>query len=234
MAPSKLDTNISPQEIDFATLIQQHTMNAGIPFTPDQARLCALHVQLMLEWNTRFNLTRITDPEEIVVKHLLDSIAPATSLPSSGPALDIGTGAGFPGIPLKIFYQDLDMCLLDARRKKVGFLEAVIANLGLQGHRASHGRWEEFARAPENRNLFCLITMRAVKLEPNYLSLAVPTLALGGVFAWWSGPESESAAEDLMKKALPAGLEFAGKIPYSLPGIERPRSVWTWEKTGEE
>lgn len=232
MAPSKLDTNTSAPEDDFISLILQYTAKAGIPFTPQQARLCVLHMQMMLEWNTRFNLTRITDPEEIVIKHLLDSIAPAASLPSSGPALDIGTGAGFPGIPLKIFHQDLDMCLLDARRKKVGFLEAVIANLGLQGHRAVHGRWEEFARAPENRSLFRLITMRAVKLEPKYLSLAVPTLARGGVFAWWSGPESESAAEDMIRKTLPARLEFAGKIPYSLPGIERPRSVCTWKKTG--
>ena len=92
---------------EFADLILKFTGKAGIALTEQQAHLLSLHIQLMLQWNTRLNLTRITGREEIIVKHLLDSILPAKFLPSSGNALDVGTGAGFPGIPLKIVYPGL-------------------------------------------------------------------------------------------------------------------------------
>ena len=118
---------------EFTDLILKFTGKAGIALTERQAQLLSLHIQLMLEWNPRLNLTRITGREEIIVKHLLDSILPAKFLPSSGHALDVGTGAGFPGIPLKIVYPDLQMVLLDSSRKKVSFLAAVAAALGLKG-----------------------------------------------------------------------------------------------------
>ncbi|MHC1725594.1 MAG: 16S rRNA (guanine(527)-N(7))-methyltransferase RsmG [Syntrophobacteraceae bacterium] len=87
-------------------------------FTDAEANLCTRHVNLMLEWNRRLNLTRIVSHNDIIVKHLLDSIVPAKYLPHSGPALDVGTGAGFPGIPLKIMSPALDFLLLDSNRKK--------------------------------------------------------------------------------------------------------------------
>ena len=103
---------------EFAGLILKFSGSAGIHLTEKQALLLSRHIRIMLEWNSRLNLTRITEPEEIIIKHLLDSILPAKFLPSSGYALDVGTGAGFPGIPLKIVYPDLHMLLLDSNRKK--------------------------------------------------------------------------------------------------------------------
>ena len=151
-------------DAEFTDLILKSTRKAGISLTERQADLFSLHIQLLLQWNTRLNLTRITGREEIIVKHLLDSILPARFLPSSGCALDVGTGAGFPGIPLKIVYPDLQMVLLDSSRKKVNFLTAVAATLGLKGIRVLHGRWQDFSKVEEHANRFELITMRALKL----------------------------------------------------------------------
>lgn len=215
---------------DFTELILKYTTAAGISLSEEQAELCRRHIELMLEWNRRLNLTRITDPDEIAVKHLLDSLLPARMLPHSGPALDIGTGAGFPGIPLKILNPDLDMDLLDSTMKKVRYLSVVTAELGLKGLRAVHGRWEEFSRSVEQAARFQLVTMRAVRLEASHLSKLAPRiLRPGGIFAWWGGPESEEAARTLSGKEYP-GLKAQGNFPYTLPGMVRPRSIWMWKR----
>jgi 16S rRNA (guanine527-N7)-methyltransferase len=219
----------------FTDLILEFTGKAGISLTQRQAQLLSLHIQLLLQWNTRLNLTRITAREEIIVKHLLDSILPAKFLPSSGSALDVGTGAGFPGIPLKIVSPGLQTLLLDSSRKKVSFLATVAASLGLKGIRAMHGRWQDFPQAEQNLDKLQLITMRAVKLEPEHItSLASMTLAPGGLFAWWGGP-GEVDGSECGRKTFDGNyrdIEFQGAFSYLLPGIERQRAVWVWKKTG--
>jgi len=224
---------------EFTDLILKFTCKAGIALTERQARLLSGHIQLMLEWNLRLNLTRITGREEIIVKHLLDCILPAKFLPTSGYALDVGTGAGFPGIPLKIVYPDLQMVLLDSSRKKVSFLTAVAAALGLQGIRVLHGRWQDFSKVEEHANKFELITMRALRLEPEHIRcLASMVLCPDGVLAWWGAGNQERLA------GRPAGcggsetvktnyfdMEFQDDLKYLLPGIKQQRAVWLWRKT---
>jgi 16S rRNA (guanine527-N7)-methyltransferase len=218
----------------FTDLILEFTGNAGISLTESQAQLLSLHIRLLLQWNSRLNLTRITDTQQIIVKHLLDSIVPAKFLPSSGNCLDVGTGAGFPGIPLKIVHPDLQTILLDSSRKKVSFLATVAATLGLKGIRAVHGRWEDFTQAEENVGKFQLITMRAVRLEPGHItSLASTALAPGGRFASWGGPgelggNGCGGRTPFAEKSRE--IEFLGAFGYPLPGIERQRAVWIWKK----
>lgn len=215
-------------EPNLTELILKYSDAAGAGVTSDQAELFRRHIELMLDWNRRINLTRITDPDEIVVKHLLDSILPAPALPRSGLALDVGSGAGFPGIPLKIFRPDLEVVLLDSSRKKISFLTAAIAALGLKGAKAIHGRWEDFAAAGANQGHFQLITMRAVRLEPEHITiLAAKVLKPGGLFAWWSGPESGPAPS---VPAASTHVTSCPEFPYVLPGIEKTRSVRLWNK----
>ena len=183
---------------EFTQLILNLTAEAGVALDEKQAGLLTRHIQLMLEWNTRLNLTRITKSEDIVIKHILDSVLPAKYLPSAGNALDVGSGAGFPGIPLKILCPDLEMVLLDSSRKKISYLTAVIATLGLKGMRAFHGRWQDLSRMKEHSGGFALITMRALKLEPEHLSSLAPTiLAPGGILAWWGAAEPGQKATDI-------------------------------------
>jgi len=217
----------------FADLIITFTGKAGIALTDIQAHLLTQHIQFMLQWNTRLNLTRITGREEIAVKHLLDSIVPAKFLPSLGNALDVGTGAGFPGIPLKIVYPALEMVLLDSSSKKVSFVTTVAAALGLKGIRALHGRWQDFSSVRKHSHKFQLITMRALKLEPGHItSLASLVLAPGGFLAWW-GPTAEPNGEE--GTGWPSDktyndMEFQCGFNYPLPGIKQQRAVWVWRK----
>jgi 16S rRNA (guanine527-N7)-methyltransferase len=221
---------------EFTNLILQFAGKAGIALTERRAQLLSRHIQLMIEWNLRLNLTRITGREEIIVKHLLDSILPAKFLPSSGCALDVGTGAGFPGIPLKIVYPDLQMVLLDSSRKKVSFLTAVAATLGLKGIRVLHGRWQDFSKVEEHANTFELITMRALKLEPEHITfLASTVLVAGGVLAWWGVGDAERLAERggfETGKRFYRNMEFQDDPKYLLPGMNQRRAVWLWRKTG--
>ena len=173
-----------------------------------------------------------------MVKHLLDSILPAKFLPSSGYALDVGTGAGFPGIPLKIVYPGLQMVLLDSSRKKVSFLTAVAAALGLKGIRVLHGRWQDFLKVEEHANKFELITMRALRLEPEHITcLASMVLVPGGVLAWWGvGDEERLAGRQTgcggseTDKRNYHDMEFQDDLKYLLPGIKQQRAVWLWRK----
>ncbi len=215
-------------EDDFRALLMEYSREAGVTLTEAQAEMCSRHVGLMLDWNRRLNLTRIVSHEDIIVKHLLDSVLPAKFLPPSGRALDVGSGAGFPGIPLKIVNPALDLLLLDSNRKKVSFLAAVTARLGLKGLQARHGRWENLSESDQNGCGFQLITMRAVRLEPVHLSvLASRLLDSGGMFAFWAGPDSDVSEE---VESRITDLDFRGKHPYSLPGISRERSVLIWRK----
>ncbi len=227
----ELQDNIS--ESDFADLILRYAAEAHITLTPGQALLLSRHVRIMLEWNSRLNLTRITRPEEVIVKHLLDSIAPARYLPSSGHALDVGAGAGFPGIPLKILNPGLQMILLESSRKKASFLTSAAASLELTGILPLHGSWQDFRQDKGRRGKFELIVMRALRPEPEHISrLASSLLTPGGFFARWEvlGPDGGNTRVGAQKVEERQDVEFCGDFDYSLPGMTRRRVVRLWRK----
>ncbi len=210
-----------------------------VELTADQAQLCQRHVQLMLLWNRRTNLTRITQPEAIVFKHLLDSLLPVRWLPRRGRAIDVGSGAGFPGVPLKILCPDLDMVLLESHGKKVSFLKMLSAELGLEHLTVLQSRWEDLvARSgPAAPASAALITMRAVKPRWElFTTFAAQTLEPGGILAYWSGPKSpESAAQTaeptLDLASLSGGkLELVGCHEYQLPQGYGTRRLLRWRR----
>jgi 16S rRNA (guanine527-N7)-methyltransferase len=205
----------------------------GVPLGPDQAKLCIRHVQAMLQWNLRSNLTRITQADEILSKHLLDSLLPARWLPRQGLALDIGTGAGFPGIPLKILFPDLHMVLLEANHKKTSFLKILIPQLQLEGLSALQGRWETFATINDSlvRQPFELITMRALKiLDKTFGLFAARILLPGGMFAHWSGPQSAVAEPVAAQKIMGEAFSFEGCHNYALPHDAGKRQLLIWKR----
>jgi 16S rRNA (guanine527-N7)-methyltransferase len=217
----------------FLEMLLRFASELDAPLSSEQAVLCYEHARLMLEWNSRVNLTRITDMREVVIKHFLDSIIPAKWLPVTGLALDVGTGPGFPGVPLKILRPELRMVLLEANRKKVSFLKFLLTRLGLKDLQALQARWEDLGKAdgPIAQASCRLVTMRAVRLEPGHLSLlAAEILEPGGIFAWWAGPEAdvESAAEGIALGS--GGMHFLARHAYRLPGADAPRQLLVWRK----
>ena len=136
----------------------------GISLTEKQTEQFLEYYKLLIEWNEVMNLTAITEFEEVLSKHFVDSCAlgKAVSMEGEKRLLDVGTGAGFPGIPLKIVYPELEVVLLDSLNKRVKFLNAVIKNLGLTGITAIHGRAEDIAKQKEYREGFDLVVSRAV------------------------------------------------------------------------
>lgn len=131
------------------------------------------YLKLLLKWNTTYNLTNITDATEIRIKHFEDSLAPLPFLPLPCRLLDVGTGAGFPGIPLKLVRPDLEAVLLDAQRKKVAFCEAAIRELGLEGIKVCHGRAED-SKVSEKLGKFDVIISRATFSVEDFLIVGLP------------------------------------------------------------
>jgi 16S rRNA (guanine527-N7)-methyltransferase len=207
----------------------------GIPLSEEQARLCGRHISLMLEWNRHCNLTRITDFREIIEKHLLDSLIPARWLPQAGLAVDIGSGPGFPGIPLKILHRELEMLLLESHRKKASFLKFALSKLQLQNISALQARWETLTGRdhPFLQNPLKLAIMRAVKLEPQHLAVAGRgILEQDGIFAWWAGPSADLRCDPHGGLFEDSGMTFEGRYSYALPSASQPRYLFVWRKKG--
>ncbi len=158
----------------------------GLRLTHQQLEQFQLYYQELIEWNRRLNLTAITDYEAVQVKHFLDALTVVLAVKSpSGRGIrliDVGTGAGIPGIPLKIVMPDIHLVLLDATKKKATFLEHIVNKLDLKGVEIVVGRAEEVAHQPEYRQRFDLVLSRAVANLTTLVELTLPFCAAGGRF----------------------------------------------------
>ena len=187
--------------------------------------------QELLDWNTRFNLTAITDPDEVLTKHFLDSLSlllvydkPQTRL------LDIGAGAGFPGLPLKIVRPDWHVTLLEATGKKVTFLQHVIETLQLENVEAVHSRAEELGHKTEYRGAFDVVAARAVASLPVLLEYAAPFCRIGGkIVLFKKGDLSEDLAQ-AKRAAGQVGAVFKDDVAVTLPGLDDGRRLLVWEQ----
>ncbi len=148
------------------------------------------YYHLLIDWNQRINLTAITEPEEVVKKHFLDSLAARPFMKSGVHVADIGTGAGFPGIPLLITRPDLKLTLVDSLQKRITFLETVLKELGLSAE-CVHMRAEDFGRLPRFRASFDCTVTRAVSSLPVLIELTVPLLKKGGKSICYKGDAAE-------------------------------------------
>lgn len=164
--------------------------------TKEQLKQLEIYAKMLLEYNKKFNLTAITKQEDIYLKHFYDSltITKEIDLDQELKVLDIGTGAGFPGIVLKIFFPKLDLILLDSNNKKISFLNEVIKELGLKKIKCIHGRAEEL---PTNyREYFDIVTSRAVANLRVLTELSIPYLKVNGYFISLKGKAEEEIKED--------------------------------------
>jgi len=185
----------------------------------------AVYEQLLLEWNEKFNLTAVRDAEGIRIKHFFDSLTCTKALGDlNGKSLaDIGTGAGFPGIPLKIIYPEMNLLLADATGKKVNFCQHVIQTLGLKKSSALQARAEEMGLSREHREKYDAVTARAVARLPILCEYLLPLVKIGGAMLAQKG---ETAAEELAQSKNAIRI-LGGKnqsiISVSLPLFEDRR-----------
>lgn len=138
------------------------------------------YMNLLLEWNEKVNLTAITEPKEVILKHFIDSLTIVKQIEKGKKLIDVGTGAGFPGIPISIIREDLEITLLDSLNKRITFLQEVIHKLDLKNIRAIHGRVEEFAKNKKERQNYDIAISRAVASFNVLLEYLLPLTKIGG------------------------------------------------------
>jgi len=191
----------------------------GLKLNAGQLEQFQLFYQELLDWNQRMNLTAITGYEEVQVKHFLDSLTVTLALepPTGGEdyrVIDVGTGAGFPGVPLKILWPDVKLVLLDSTAKKASFLHHLKQKLGLDDVEIVVGRAEEVAHETQYREKFDVVLSRGVARLPTLLELTLPFCAVGGVLIAQRKGDTESAISGAGKaiSTLGGGLREAKRI----------------------
>ena len=176
-----------------------------------------MYLAELTETNRHMNLTAITEPAEAWEKHFLDCaiLLQKVQLPLGAACIDVGTGAGFPGMVLALLRPDLQVTLLDSLQKRIGFLEQTAAKLGLANVRCIHARAEDGAKLPELREQFDMATARAVAAMPVLTEYCLPFVKQGGVFAAMKGPSETAEQAETAAKLL--GGEIVGEESYTLP-----------------
>lgn len=191
-----------------------------ISITNEQFSAFEKYAELLKEWNEKMNLTAIIEDREIAVKHFIDSmtVLKLVDIKHSSSLIDIGTGAGFPGIPLKIMRPDIKLTLLDSLNKRLIFLDEVCRCLNLKAEMI-HARAEEYSRKPEYREHFDYAVSRAVANLPSLCEYCMPYVRLGGEFISMKGPDGEEE----LKSAGNAVKVLGGKV-NSVKSMELPDS----------
>lgn len=197
---------------------------AGFTLTEKNAESFSLYAKMLVEWNEKINLTAITDEEGIFEKHFLDSILPLSmmEIPEGARLIDVGTGAGFPSIPMKIMRDDLEITLLDSLYKRLRFLSELTAALEIKAKRI-HSRAEEGSRNEELREKFDVATARAVAALPVLAEYCLPYVKKGGIFLALKGPNEEIAEARSAIKIL--GGEVEEVKDYELPCGDKRRLI---------
>lgn len=190
------------------------------------------YYELLVEKNKVMNLTAITEFDEVVEKHFLDSVSLTQQLDLHQPlkVLDLGTGAGFPGIPLKIVFPELEITLMDSLNKRVLFLKDVISSLQLENIEAVHGRAEEAARNKKYREGFDLCVSRAVANISTLSEYCLPFVKVGGSFISYKSSTIEDELEDGKKGIAILGGKVKDVYKFTLPESELQRSFVIIEK----
>jgi 16S rRNA (guanine527-N7)-methyltransferase len=200
----------------------------GFTLTPAQQQAFELYRQELIAWNQKVNLTRIIDPEEINTKHFLDSLSiyPALpELPADFSLIDVGTGAGFPGLPLKIVLPGIRLTLLEATGKKTAFLQHMVDILSLKDVRIVTARAEEAGRQPAHRERYDVVVARAVAALPILAEYTLPLVKVGGVLIVQKGQDPAGEIKTAANALGILGGKLKQVLPVNVPSLEAARHV---------
>ena len=204
----------------------------GISLTEKQVEQFNLYFKLLVEWNEKMNLTAITDAPSVYLKHFYDSISAAffTELTQELTLCDVGAGAGFPSIPLKICFPNLHVTIVDSLNKRINFLNELASELELKNVRFVHARAEDFGQNPVYREQFDIVTARAVARLSVLAELCVPALKVEGRFIAMKGAAAADEMTDAKKALETLGVVLEDKHTFSLPLEESERTVFVFSK----
>lgn len=211
---------------------EQQLAELEIKLSEEQKEQFHQYYELLVEWNKVMNLTGITEYDEVNEKHFVDSLSvkKVIDLEKIESVIDIGTGAGFPGIPLKIAYPHLHVVLLDSLQKRIKFLDTVIETLGLENIETLHGRAEDYAKKVEYREKFDVCVSRAVANLSTLSEYCIPYVKKGGAFISYKSGEVDEEVKQSEKAVQILGGKIKDIIKFQLPGTEIGRSFVKIEK----
>lgn len=194
------------------------------------------YLLLLQEWNEKVNLTAITEEEEVYLKHFYDSLTPAKYVDMASKAYslcDVGSGAGFPSIPLKILFPNLQVTIVDSLRKRIDFLEKVVDQLGLEGFHLYHSRAEDFGQDKQFRGQFDYVTARAVARMSVLAEYCMPLNKKDGVFVAMKASSAPEELEDAKKAIATLGGKVREDIQFDLPQDAGERHIILIDKKKE-
>ncbi|MDA8442514.1 MAG: 16S rRNA (guanine(527)-N(7))-methyltransferase RsmG [Peptococcaceae bacterium] len=197
----------------------------GLSLSNSQVASFLKYLELIVEWNKKFNLTAITDPNEIIVKHFLDSLLMAPYIQPDALLADVGTGAGFPGIPLKILFPSVKLTLVDSLAKRVVFLQEVCRELNLTEVSALHGRVEDIGRLSSHRARYDIVVTRAVAKMSVICEYCLPLLRISGKFIAAKGPSVNPEIEAAQNAIKLLGGRLIEVKTTSLPARDDLRTI---------
>ena len=210
-------------KFEFSSSLIEKANFIGIEISKEQAEQFYKYMELLLEWNEKMNLTAITDPEEVILKHFIDSLTIIPYLKEMDTVLDIGTGAGFPGIPLKILEENKKFTLLDSLNKRIIFLKTVINELKLKNIQAIHGRAEEFIS--KEREAYDIVTSRAVAKLNVLLEYMLPFVKIDGKCICMKSFDIEEELKEAKKAIEILGGEIEKIDEITLPNTDIKRKI---------
>lgn len=209
----------------FEEILNKHLKEINIELKKEQTEKFYKYMNLLLEWNEKINLTAITEPEEVILKHFVDSLTISKYIEKDSKLVDMGTGAGFPGIPLKILRDDIEITLADSLNKRINFLNEVIKELNLKNIQTVHTRAEEFGKNKKYRESFDIATSRAVANLSTLSEYLIPLVKPSGKTICMKGSEIKEEVEMARKAIEILGGKIEQEESFNLPNSDMKRNV---------